>query len=138
MIEIKFIYKEQVEQAWPFVEKWLQEATYVYPGYTANDIKVALLEGRHHLWLVFSSGELTAAFTTAIHIYPSAKVVEAVHLGGTGVESWIEKVADAVAEFGKINECSSVIMTGRPGFEKVYKKCGFVKAAVFLRRDINV
>lgn len=104
-------------------------------GYTLEDVYNHVKDGPLTLWLVVRDHPI-ASFTTCINTYPQERVLECVHLGGSGIDSWGEQMASLLNEVGKYNECSSVVSVGRKGTEKLYKQWGFDLEAVKLRRRV--
>lgn len=104
-------------------------------GYTLEDVYEGIQDGPLTLWVVWDAKPL-ASFTTCVCTYPQEKVLECVHLGGEGIESWGEDMANLLDEVAKCSGCSAVVSIGRRGTEKLYKQWDFEFEAVRLRRRV--
>lgn len=133
-IELLNIPPQDVPVLWPTVYPYLEKAVDMAGEYDSQTLLSACYAGRFQVWVVGVDDEVFACFTTSIRVFPKKRVLECVHLGGKDIQVWGEFVVDKLSNFAKENSCSSLVVDGRAGIEKVYKQWGFEKDSVVMRK----
>lgn len=125
-----------VQDAWPVVRGWINEALEAAWGYDENDVYLKLLRGDCLLWLIEKDMHVVAAVVTEISIYPRCKSLNIWLTGGAGFQEWKECLA-ALEGYGRQNQCEILEATGRPGLQKILKSLGFNVPRVMCAKKID-
>lgn len=124
--------------AWEtFAHKHLSKVLPHTTHFSLKDILQYCLDGSMQLWGAHIDGEYVAAFTTSVAEYPQTSELECVHLGGKQLKVWAPEALKQLDIFAKANNCSSLVVSGRAGTERLYKPFGFVKDTVVLKRAVK-
>lgn len=102
------------ERCKEWIEASLEEGSFT----TAEDVRVALAENRAQIWPGSRS-----VIVTEINAYPNQKVVRVWVAGGDMDE--IVAMAPGIEAWARLQGCSSVVVEGRKGWEKVLKSFGY-------------
>jgi hypothetical protein len=115
-----------LEKARPWIEAALE-----YGGGTHEweDIVKSLCEGKMQLWV----GDKSAAITEILS-YPKKKVLH-VFLAGGDMNELISMINDA-SEWGKLQKCVSMTISGRRGWERVLGKVGWKAKMIVMEKEI--
>lgn len=108
-------FKDEIVRCRPWIEAALE-----YSGGTHDFIDIAegLYKGTMQLWPAEKG-----CIVTEIVVYPRKKVVN-VFLGGGDLEQILDMHEDVI-EWGKLQGCSALTMTGRFGWKKPLAKHGW-------------
>lgn len=135
-IELINIPNKDVALLWPTVWPFLEDSVQMAGEYDSQTLLSACYSGRFQVWVVGVDDEVVACFTTSIRVFPLKRVLQCVHLGGADMKVWGEFVVDKLLDFAKENSCSSLMVDGRAGIERMYRQWGFEKDSVVMRRDV--
>lgn len=107
------------------------EAALEYSGGTHNfdDVKQAILEGRMQLWPAANS-----CAVTEIVEYARKKVLNVFLAAGQMDE--VTDGIESVAEWGRLQGCQSMTISGRKGWTRVLDKRGFRPVFVVMEREL--
>jgi hypothetical protein len=107
------------------------EAALEYSGGTHlyEDVEKAILEGRMQIW----PGTKSAAVTEIIE-YARKKVLH-VFIAGGDMDELIQMI-DSAAAWGRTQNCASLTMSGRKGWERVLGRHGFKPVMIVMEREI--
>lgn len=98
---------------------WIEAALeYSHGTHLFEDIVEGVMEGRMQLWPAPAG-----CLVTEILVFPRKKVLN-VFLGGGKLEQLID-MHDTVEQWGRDQGCVSASITGRRGWERVYKSRGW-------------
>lgn len=106
----------------PHVEAALSEGFY-----TVDDVIKALAENRAQFWPGKDS-----VIITEIQDYPNEKVIQVWVAGGDMAE--IIAMAPGIESWGRLNGCSSVLVEGRQGWNRVLKDHGYSPFSYMTRK----
>lgn len=120
----------QVQSELDRCKPWI-EAALEYSGGTHifEDIAQGVTEGRLQLWPAPDG-----CLVTEIITYPRRRVLN-VFLGGGDLERLID-MHDTVAAWGKSQGCATATISGRPGWQRVYKSRGWTPLHTTLIKEI--
>lgn len=95
-----------------------------------------IVSGEWHLWVAFDDDQtIYSVAVTCFVYYPLVTNVRVVLLSGEH-EKWAD-IIRIFEEFAKINDCHSVEIKGRKGWERVLRKRGYESKSVTLRKRIK-
>lgn len=104
---------------WPRVLPVLQPAIDHGRRAAAAEVYRWLLAGDYQLWVCERDGEIEAAATTAISIYPGSKWLTVVHCGGRHMERWLIEGMATIEAWAAANDCAGVEIIGRQEWTRV-------------------
>lgn len=97
----------------------------------------ALASGKMDLWIAFDDEGVIVAFgATAIHEYPLRKVFSAIFASGTKLGEWSDNMMFMWMQYAKDCGCSSIEVTGRPGWTRFLKRYGFDFLCTTVEREL--
>ena len=99
---IQGITSDYVEQAWEYVEGYIDDALKHGIGeYTTTDIKDLCQTQQMQLWVKYENDTVRGAFVTQILNYPQMKILLVLLLGGNDFIEWRDEVDEVLLKFGK-------------------------------------
>lgn len=105
-------------------------------GEDSDSIYQALLAGS--MWLVdlCVDGVPVASATLTVVSRPTTKTLECLHMGGSGIDRWGDVFSSFLDDVAKDNNCSDILVMGRAGIERKYRRWGFSPSAIQLKRKV--
>jgi len=137
-VEVAMVDGYQIEQVWPHVEGFFQNALEQVPSgadETTNHILEDLLDGSLTLWVAFRERTVLAAMTSYISTTRGGCRATIKHLGGTEMSGWF-KHWPLVEQWAKGRGASRIYIKGRPAWAKVMESEGFTRDYVSLSKAI--
>lgn len=129
---------EQANAAWPLVEKYMVAAAeYTYGRYTAEDIRVSLLDGQRQLWVALQDGVIYGAVVTQIMEYPQMRVLVMHFLGGVEGLTWKAPMLALLQRFARDHNCRTIESTGRSGWARIFRDDGAQTRGVFFELPVE-
>lgn len=117
---------------WPDLEGWIRAAVDRDGLLGIEDIKEAVALRDMQLWVVLREAEPVAACVTEISVYPKAKVLTAVAVGGRGVARWIGVLDAVLTRFAEAHDCTKFnAPVARRGWRPFAKALGWRESAGF-------
>lgn len=90
-----------------------------------DDLTDDLFDGSAMLFIVWVSGDPTAAFVARVVSYPRRKTLYIEHLGGRDIDVWLDHAVSVLRHAAKKRKLSAIEADGRLGFTRIAKGCGF-------------
>ena len=137
MIQLVYIPNEKIDEAWHHVESNIADALARSNGYAlASNFKEWIKEKKMQLWILWdkeSEHKYYAVVVTEIIQRPLQRVLNIKIMTGTHREKWQHLVKE-IEDFAWFNNCDSMELVARPGWEKVLKRFGYKKSHVLLEK----
>ena len=123
-----------IDVLWPTIEILLSRVS--DNKVHTDDIYDLCMDGRWLLWVrqVPDTGEITAAAITEFIEYPQVTNLKILFLSGNDGD-WLSEVS-IFERFARINQCASVEIHGRRGWERVLKNGGYNLSHITLNKRI--
>jgi len=122
------------EQLRPLIRKL---GSHLGNRFDEDTLIAALAAGRMDLWIAFDDDGVILAFgATAIHEYPLRKVFSAIFSAGTKLDQWADDMMFMWMQYAKECGCSSIEVTGRPGWTRFLKRYGFDFLCTTVEREL--
>lgn len=116
---------------WERLAPVLQAALDRGAGYSLEDVKRAVLDGRMQFW----PGD-ESAIVTEILDHPQDRVCHYFLAGGTLVE--LERMVPVVESFARHMGCARMTLTGRRGWERSFiRAMGYKPAFVVMAKELS-
>ena len=135
MIQLVYIPNEKIDEAWHHVESNIADALAGSNGYAlASNFKEWIKEKKMQLWILWdkeSEHKYYGVVVTEIIQRPLQRVLNIKIMTGTHREKWQHLVKE-IEDFAWFNNCDSMELVARPGWEKVLKRFGYKKSHVLL------
>lgn len=97
-----------------------------------DDIKEAVALRDMQLWVVLDDAAPVAACVTEISLFPKAKVLSAVAVGGRGASRWIGALDAMLTRFADAHGCSKFnAPIARKGWRPLARALGWREAATY-------
>ena len=126
------VYPKQVDEFWPYVEKFLKAATDRCGTWSISDIRREIDKGAL-LWIVWDGEAVRAACVTRLIYDPRGLLLEAIACGGEK-QNWRSLYED-IEDYGRNEGCTISRISGRPGWMRVFKD--YDLAWVTLEKDLR-
>lgn len=124
-------------EVWASVEPLIRAAVAEGPGdESVADILEMLSRRDYQLWLVLVDNAVKAAVVTQIVVRPRAKVCRVAYLGGADLETWGDRLAEAVSSWAGQAGCDAIEFYGRKGWAKFAKRLGVSQVSTVWRKAI--
>jgi hypothetical protein len=137
MIQLVYIPNEKIDEAWHHVESNIADALARSSGYAlASNFKEWIKEKKMQLWILWdkeSEHKYYGVVVTEIIQRPLQRVLNIKIMTGTHREKWQHLVKE-IEDFAWFNNCDSMELVARPGWEKVLKRFGYKKSHVLLEK----
>ena len=137
MIQLVYIPNEKIDEAWHHVESNIVDALARSNGYAlASNFKEWIKEKKMQLWILWdkeSEHKYYGVVVTEIIQRPLQRVLNIKIMTGTHREKWQHLVKE-IEDFAWFNNCDSMELVARPGWEKVLKRFGYKKSHVLLEK----
>ena len=137
MIQLVYIQNEKIDEAWHHVESNIADALARSNGYAlASNFKEWIKEKKMQLWILWdkeSEHKYYGVVVTEIIQRPLQRVLNIKIMTGTHREKWQHLVKE-IEDFAWFNNCDSMELVARPGWEKVLKRFGYKKSHVLLEK----
>ncbi len=95
-----------------------------------------LRDGKMDVWIAFEEDEILAFGATAIHTYPLRKVFSVIFSAGGKLGQWADDMMDMWMSYARDSGCSSIEVTGRPGWTRFLKRYGFEFLCTTVEREL--
>ena len=97
----------------------------------------ALTDGKMDLWVAFDEGnEIVCFAATAVHEYPLRKVFSCIFCAGEQMSLWADAMMGMLMDYARDSGCSSIELTGRPGWTRFLKRYGFDFLCTTVEREL--
>ena len=107
---------------------------------STEEILARIAEGRYHLWVAYTEHTTLAASLVEIEYWPKNYAVLHI-IGGAGKNKDIwatREVVSIIERWGRNTYgCSSVKVTGRLGWKRVFEAMGYAATHIVLEKDIE-
>ena len=137
MIQLVYIPNEKIDEAWHNVESNIADALAKSNGYAlASNFKEWIKEKKMQLWILWdkeSEHKYYGVVVTEIIQRPLQRVLNIKIMTGTHREKWQHLVKE-IEDFAWFNNCDSMELVARPGWEKILKRFGYKKSHVLLEK----
>jgi hypothetical protein len=137
MIQLVYIPNEKIDEAWHHVESNIADALARSSGYAlASNFKEWIKEKKMQLWILWdkeSEHKYYGVVVTEIIQRPLQRVLNIKIMTGTHREKWQHLVKE-IEDFAWFNNCDSMELVARPGWEKILKRFGYKKSHVLLEK----
>jgi hypothetical protein len=137
-ITIQGIQAEEAQDWWPKVAKWC-EAALAHGGDLLNldDVKQGVADREMQLWVIHEWRDLKAVCVTSINVWPRAKVLTAIIVGGEEMDKWVEPLVDLLVRYGRAEGCKTVDAHGRRGWTKTLRSLGWRDSIVTFSKEVE-
>lgn len=136
---VSLVPSEYIDREWPHVANYLNKAIVSSGGrWDLNSVLKEVKSGDQHLFIVYDEEkeETKAAWTSKFISYPNSKSLQALFIGGSGYDEWIEEVNEFMKSWAEDNGCNFVEFTGRKGWERRLKNIGWTPEYYSYRMEI--
>ena len=130
--------KEHIAEVWKSVKKYAERcAKYTFGRFTADDMLKGLLTKDQQLWIAFDDVGIHGFWVTEVIEYPQTKTLVLHFTGGKDFKEWLPDGYPKLQSFARDTGCSKIESYGRPGWEKMWKKQGYIKRLVFYELPVE-
>lgn len=130
-LPVTIVANSLIEDVWYQVVPLLNKGKQYWSDYfTIDDIKLACIEGTMQLW-VGVNGEISMCAITTIDVYPRAKWLRIVYIGGRGYRH-VAHSHKQIVEYAKKHGCVGTDIIARDKWWSVLTPFGYKKRAVYL------
>jgi len=118
---------DHVPEVWPQIEGYMARAAeYTYGRFDAEDIKNAVMQYDHDLWVSFNENkEIKGVVITTFKHYPKKKCLDLVFTSGDDLEQWKDGMLRVLQHWAFDNHCDGIESSGRLGWSKIFQKDGY-------------
>jgi predicted NBD/HSP70 family sugar kinase len=117
---------------WPQVRRWVEAAVKADGLLSAESVRQAIATRDMQLWLVFQGDDLAAACVTEISVFPLARVLSAVVVGGERMPRWIADLNDHLTRYALAHDCTKFnAPIARRGWRPFARALGWSERATY-------
>lgn len=137
-LSVKPVHPYDLPYIWPDCAPLIGRALkYTHNEHSLETIYESLLSENRALWVVGKNGELIAAVTTRIDIYPNSVKIGVIDFaGGRDFASW-SMFTDYVEPYFKAQGCHYLEIAGRKGWQRLHTAKGFKPKYFVLRKELQ-
>ena len=137
-MKTSLVLREHIPVVWDSIKEYAEGcAKYTYGRFTAEDMLKGLLTKDQQLWIAFDEIGIHAFWVTEVIEYPQIKTLVMHFVGGKDIEKWQTIGLSQLQKFARDRGCSKIESYGRPGWEKIWKKQGYIKRLVFYELPVE-
>jgi hypothetical protein len=104
------------------------------PNETIDQLLTAIYQKKMQLWVAYEGPDMQAAMTTEIFFEGPRKICNLCHLGGSGINNWLDYLG-TVKAWAKADGCDAIrVSRGRPGWKRLLKD--FTVTHVILEKEL--
>ena len=139
MIDLVAIPTNNIDQAWKHCESMIADALARSNGYAlASHIKEWIKEEKMQLWFLWDSEDniedrMYGVVVSEIIQRPLQKCLNIRIMTGKHKDKW-QHLIKKIEDFAWKNDCDSMELVARPGWEKVLRRFGYSKSHVLLEK----
>ncbi len=107
---------QYLDTCWDKVAPFLEKAAhYTYGRYTVDDIRDAITDYDHVLWVALKEGKITGAVVTNTVAYPKRKALNMAFCGGENLKEWKDPMLSLLRRYASDTGCDCIEATARQG-----------------------
>lgn len=124
---------KQIEEIFPEIRRWIENAIGVDKGYLPDDIKEECKNKKWKLELIYKDNILMGFFISRIVVLPQTKLLYGAWLGGRDLDKWVKEGIQVVISNAKKDGCGSFSFIGRSAWKKLV---GFDYHGMFFYKNL--
>lgn len=130
---------EDIENCWPFVTHYIDEAVKYSNGELTNESMKAKCKTGEMILLVIVSGiDIIACFTYEIRKFDTDKRALFIStISGHHMRDWIGDMAEVSNNLAKMLDCNEIYAIGRRGWGRVIKDLGYNEIHTVYSREVH-
>ena len=137
-MNVTFVEQKNIDKVWHKIKEYAEDAAkYTYGRFTANDIRMGLIEKNQQLWIAHEDEEVYGFVVTEASHYPQMKVCIMHFTAGKEVHLWKDEMLKWIRAFAKEQGCDIIESFGRVGWAKIFKEDGFDKRFMFYELPVE-
>jgi hypothetical protein len=137
-IDIYGINTEMLDQAWPDISPFIEKGlAFAHGEMNIDDVYHEIMIGRIVPVVMGYDGDIMAVVAMEIAEKHRKRVMCLMTAGGTSLDEWLEEFLDVAYELAKEQNCDSIYINGRKGWERKLKRHGYNHAYTVLKREIK-
>lgn len=105
--------------------------------YTKKAIKDRVLQGQLQVWFIGADETVKMFLFTQIASWPSGDRLEVVFACGREIDETLPIIDATMERFAQVNNCKSIDIIGRKGWERKLRSRGFRPQQVVLSRPVS-
>ena len=127
---------EQIDEHWPNIAKLMLECPGYYDYYTPEWTYSRAKGGDLQIWGLLDDA-IRGIIVTQIMVFPVQKVFEILGAAGVGLLEFFEEMDQVFDYIAADAGCATITARCRPGLERLLRKRGAFKQAVWLYRPVG-
>lgn len=128
---------DRLDRYWPLIEQELDAVPVIWnPWWTKDSLRTMIDAERVQCWGAGTEEVIRLVAFTQILVYPVQQVAQAFLLFGRDLDEHLPEMLATFERFGIANNCQSLEIIGRSGWESKLKSAGYTKTQVILHRPL--
>lgn len=130
---------DYLDIVWSSVAKVLKKSVGTARGkYEVDDLYPLLKDEELVLWVVSDQdGEVVAAITTRLILYPQASAMAMDWIGGTRMKEWLPMAQERISEHARRHNCKYLEGYGRKGWDRWLRKYGWKPDYIAYKMELD-
>ncbi len=128
--------QDEIESFWPGIETMLDAVPHTWRQWTKEWIRCAVEDGLIKVWGIGPPPNAVLIFFTQILTYPNGKILLVPWGAGSFDVEMSDLVYTTLFQYAKMNNCTSIEVRGRPGWEPFFRPFGFKREYVTWARPV--
>jgi hypothetical protein len=139
MMSLQLIDRTDMAEIWPVAQPYIGRAMQGSPSdYTMHDIFGSIVDGEYQLWLGRVEGELKYVGITKYEHFGEKRSLLVMWLAGDDMNEWAHMAVSELEIWAKLKGIDELRITGREGWERVFKGDGFRKTHTVLAKPLRL
>jgi hypothetical protein len=137
MIALQSVPQNEVIEVWPqvrpYIDRVIESSNH---DFTTEYILGRIADGDYQLWV---GGDYSYVGVTRLEYFDASEklICLVMWLSGDDMPAWIDSALSQLESWAMDNDCDEIRITGRPGWERMFKKDGFRKTHTILAKPLG-
>ena len=140
MIQLNQVDNHSVIDVWAGVKPYIDRAIEGSSDTTTEYILGRIVDGDYKLWIGSDDdGKISYVGVTRLEYFAAVEKLACLvmYLAGDDLDNWAHLALASLESWAMDNDCDELRITGRPGWERVFKGDGFRKTHTILAKPLG-
>jgi hypothetical protein len=121
---------EEFYSFWPGIEGMMDSVPHTWKHWTKDYIRSAVEADALQVWGIGPPPKAVLIFFTQVSIYPADRILVVPWGAGNFTASMLPVLEAALVNYAQLNECATIEVRGRPGWDPHFKSIGMKREFV--------
>jgi hypothetical protein len=127
---------EEFYKFWPQISSMMDKIPHTWKQWTKEYVVAAVETGSLVVWCIGPPPDAVFVFFTQVSVYPVGRVLIVPWGAGTFAPDMLPLLDATLTQYAQLQDCVTIEIRGRDGWEKHFAPIGFKKECVTLSRSV--